>query len=577
MADIFISYSSYNREKASSLVKELRSAGHDVWMDQGGIGGAMDWSSEIVEALNKAKTVLFLISKDSVTSYNCAKEIHLANEKHKNILPIVLEDTPLPVLFEYPLAGLQRVPYERLDAILQALDVLKGGKSVLEAMLTHSKMDDGLIRLAVLPFEDQSPGQNNEWFASGMLDELIDTLGSLSNMKVNPKGDVVYYKNMRPRLEEIAADLKCRYLVEGSIQKAGDRIRIKTSLTDSKNHEQIWHEKYDGTFDDVFDFQEKTCFSIVQALKLKLTPDEEKKIDKKPTENADAYELYLKGKEYFLRHTKEDFTYAISLFRDAVALDPSFSVAHCHLGVASIEYYGHFERDVKWVDLARECAANAESVEGNSKHVLFLRSIIAHHLHKGDEALEYAKSVVKLDENYASGWEILGWAFQELGRLEESAYARERNLLLRENDVTAHHSYLLALNELGNIDRAKEAALKAMPVFERHLRFFRDDASTRAKYIYVLGLAQDHERAQIEAEILILDDTLDAMSLYNVACFFMNEHLPDKAMPVLRRSIEHGFHDLEWFERDPDLDGLRQRDDFKALMNEVAQILKTNG
>src|SRR6187401_3130093 len=118
MADIFISYSSYNREKATALVKELRDAGHDIWMDQGGIGGAMDWSSEIVEALNKAKTVLFLISKDSVTSHNCAKEIHLANEKHKNILPIVLEDTPLPVLFEYPLAGLQRVPYERTDAIL---------------------------------------------------------------------------------------------------------------------------------------------------------------------------------------------------------------------------------------------------------------------------------------------------------------------------------------------------------------------------------------------------------------------------------------------------------------------------
>ena len=546
-------------------------------MDQGGIGGAMDWSSEIVEALNKAKTVLFLISKDSVTSHNCAKEIHLANEKHKNILPIVLEDTPLPVLFEYPLAGLQRVPYERLDAIHQALEVLKGGKSVLEAMLTHSKIDDGLIRLAVLPFEDQSPGQDNEWFASGMMDELIDTLGSLDRIKVNPKGDVIYYKNTRPRLEEIAADLKCRYIVEGSIQKAGERIRIKTSLTDSKNHEQIWHEKYDGTFDDVFDLQEKTCLSIVQALKLKLTPDEEKKIDKKPTENAEAYELYLKGLEYFRRHTKEDFAHAISLFRDAVALDPSFSVAHRQIGVTSIEYYGHYERDSKWVDLAAESAANTESVEGNSKHALCLRSIIAHHLHDGAAALEYAKAVVKLDENYASGWDALGWAFQELGRLEECAYARERDLLLRENDLLAQHSYLIALNELGDMERAKEAALKAMPVFERHLRFVRDDASARAKYIFILGMAQDHERAQIEAEILLLNDTLDAVSLYNVACFFMNEHLPDKAMPVLRRSIERGFHDLEWFERDPDLDGLRERDDFKALMKEVAELLKKNG
>ena len=90
-------------------------------------------------------------------------------------------------------------------------------------------------------------------------------------------------------------------------------------------------------------------------------------------------------------------------------------------------------------------------------------------------------------------------------------------------------------------------------------------------------MAQEHERAQAEAEILLRQDSLDGVSLYNLACFFMNEHLPDKAMPVLRKSIEHGFHDLEWFERDPDLDLLREREDFKALMREVADMMKTNG
>ena len=94
--------------------------------------------------------------------------------------------------------------------------------------------------------------------------------------------------------------------------------------------------------------------------------------------------------------------------------------------------------------------------------------------------------------------------------------------------------------------------------------------------IVILGMAQEHERAQVEAEMLMQQDSLDGVSLYNIACFFMNEHLPDKAMPVLRRSIEKGFHDLEWFERDPDLDALRDREEFKTLMKEVANMLKSN-
>lgn len=549
------------------LAGELRTRGYDVWTDQGGIVGAQDWSSEIVGALNAARTIIFLISKDSVTSHNCAKEIHLAGEKHKNILPVLLDDTPLPVLFEYPLAGLQRVPYERTDAIVDALEILRSGRSVLEAMLSQSKIDDGFIHLAVLPFEDQSPSQDNEWFASGMMDELIDTLGSLSHMKVNPKGDVIYYhKKNRPKLEEIAADLKCRYIVDGAIQKAGERIRIKVSLTDVKKHEQIWHEKYDGTFDDIFDLQEKTCFAISEALKLKLTPEDEKRIDKKPTENAEAYELFLKAGVQFRRHTREGFTHAMDLLQDAISLDENFANAHWQLGIAAMEYYSHYNHDAKWVELAERSAANLESIEGESKHVLRVRSIIAHHLRKGEEALAYAMKAVELDPEYASGWDAVAWAYQELGRLEECVDARERDLRLRENDTLAQHSYLLALNELGAKERMKEEAIKGMPVFERHLRLERDDAATRSKYIFVLGLAGEHERALAEADKLLEHGSLDGLALYNLGCFFMNEHLPEKALHTLRLSFERGLCDSEYTLRDPDLVELREHPEFKALI-----------
>jgi tetratricopeptide (TPR) repeat protein len=353
--------------------------------------------------------------------------------------------------------------------------------------------------------------------------------------------------------------------------KAGEKIRINAALIDATRNEQLWSRKYTGTFDDIFDFQEQTAKAITEVLRITLSPEEEQQIEKKPTENAEAYELYLKGRQLHLRHTREDFVRAIALFQDAVGLDPEFAAAYTQLGITSIEYYVHYSRETTWVDLAEESAKRVEAIEGSSKQLMGLRSIIAHHLHKGEEALAYAKCAVEIDPNYASGWDSVAWAYQQLGMLEESAQARERDVALRENDLFAQHAYLLALNEIGAVEKARSAAIKAIPIFERHLRLERDDASTRAKFIYILGLAHDHERALAEADKLLEQPHLDGITLYNLACFYMNEHLPEKAMPVLRLSFEHGYCDPDDIRRDPDLFSLHGQSEFEALLKEMEE------
>ncbi|HEY6172240.1 MAG TPA: TIR domain-containing protein [Candidatus Kapabacteria bacterium] len=578
MADIFISYSSYNREKATSLVNELRSRGYDIWMDQGGIGGAMDWSSEIVEALNKAKTVLFLISKDSVTSHNCAKEIHLANEKHKNILPVVLEDTPLPVLFEYPLAGLQRVPYERTDAILQALDVLKGGKSVLEAMLTQSKVDDGLIRLAVLPFEDRSPTQDNEWFASGMTDELIDTLGSLSNMKVNPRGDVVYYKKNRTKSEEIAQDLNVRYIVEGAVQKAGERIRIIVTLTDVKARDQIWRNKYDGTFEDIFDLQDKTCFAITEAIKLTLTPEDKKKIEKKPTENAEAYELFLKGDEYYSRATRSDYEHALSLYEEAVRRDPYFSAAYADIAHTCQSLYRFYTRSESLLSRAESAAAKVREFEGETAQYFWVMSMITHSRGQSAGALQLALRAVETNPMDHMGYDALGFAYHSLGMVEETVQAREELVRLWPNQTNAHFNLLSSIHELGEttdaLERLRKAAERAIHVFDRHVRLNPDDYYARVQLANIFLWAQRESEALTEAERLSALKSVDGFALYNLACLYLNCHQQDRGMAMLHRSIEKGFRNLETFLHDPDLAPLRGTPEFDELIKELEEKLR---
>ncbi len=576
MADIFISYSSYDREKANTLAKELRTNGYEVWMDNGGIGGAQDWSSEIVEALNKAKTILFLVSKDSVTSHNCAKEIHLASEKHKNILPIVLEDTPLPVLFEYPLAGLQRVHYEHTEAILEAIEILKGGKTVMDAMLSQSRIDDGTIHLAVLPFEDQSPGQDNEWFANGMVDELIDTLGSLEQLKVNPRGDVVYYKKNRPKHDEIASDLKCRYIVEGSVSKSGEKIRIRVLLTDTAEHKQVWSEKYDGTFEDIFDIQESVAKKVAASLTIILTPEEERKIVRKPTENADAYELYLKAFEYIDRSTKSAFANALALYEEAIRLDPLFVEAHLEIANISLWTYRIYTRSSELLDHAREAAEKAKELGGETAEYYWVLSSIARQDGEYESALGFAMKSAEVDPKFSLAYDALGFAYKALGKQAEAVKAWEENVRLRENNKNAHFSLLINLHELGDTEQLLLAADRAVPIFERHIRFNPDDFNARVQLANVLSYAGKDKESVIVADELALVESLDGSAHYNLACVYLTNNSPERGMSHLFHSVAKGFNNIENFRNDPDLAPLRGTAEFEELMKELEERVKSN-
>ena len=545
MADIFISYSSYDREKAMALVNVLHTAGYEVWLDQGGIGGAQDWSSEIVDALNKSKTVLFLISKDSVTSYNCAKEIHLASEKHKNILPVILEETPLPVLFEYPLAGLQRVPYERTDAILQALEILESGKTVLEAMFSQSKIDDGIIRLAVLPFEDQSPSQDNEWFASGMMDELITTLGSLERMKVNPRGEVTHYKKNRPKLQEIVNELNCRYVVEGVVQKAGERIRIKVSLIDAKENKQLWHEKYDGTFDDIFDLQDKTCFAITEALKLSLTPEDEQKIEKKPTENAEAYELYLRGIAYGNRVTQNDSLIALSLFAQASKSDPEFLGPLVSTANLLISRYEDYTRDPLLLDEAEAVMQKALVINPEDSDVYRMRSKVYAAQGKIEEAIAAAEQAVAL-KPYIYSFMTLGVLYGMYAKRHKDAIeAFEKALIEAPGDLHLHYMIPMQHRIIGDGEGMQQALERAIPFYQQYIRTHPEDQNKHMNLAVLLYIAGRHNEGLLELESVLRLPNIDGATYFNASALYLDARNHERALDLLEKAIENGWSKIE--------------------------------
>jgi TolB-like protein/Flp pilus assembly protein TadD len=562
MSEIFISYSSHDRTQALALCELLRSSGVDVWIDTNSIEGATRWSKEIVEAINRCSTIAILLSEHSLQSKNVVKEIALAAEKDKQILPILLQDVILNSDFEYHLAGLHRVRYDDSEAILRAV----GQSSSASKPKVSPSGEANKLRLAVLPFDDLSPTQDNSWFADGMMNELIDTLGALSELQVVPRSDVIYYKNHKPNPSELAQDLGVQYFVEGAVQKAGNKIRIRVSLNDVINHKQLWSAKYDGNFDDIFDLQEKTAVEITEALRLKLTPDEQQRIRKKETENAEAYELHVKSIDYFRRSTREDYNHAIKLLKEAIHLDPHYAAAYTTLAHIYTEIYRTYDRDKKWIEEAEATVERAAAIDGESARVSRTRSRIAQYNNDPQEALRLAQKAVDLEPDFPLAYNLLAFAYRSLGMLKEMTDANEMDVKKDPNNLVANFSYLISLSELGDTERLRSAATKALPLFQRYVRHNPDDLHAQIQLANAYRMTGDLPQALKQVRIIEQRSDMDPHALYNLACLYVQAGDHDAGVTTLRKAIDHGFSDIETLRLDPDFNPIRESPKFQEAV-----------
>jgi adenylate cyclase len=577
MAEIFISYSSHDRLQALSLAEKLRLSGYDAWIDQHRIQGATRWGKEIVQAINGSKLVAVLISSSSLLSENVMKELNLAAEKHKQLLPIMLEDTELTEEFAYHLAGVHHVAIENTESILKALEQLKLRSSSgtdfspsgrTEVSPTASKD----VRLAILPFDDLSPLHDNEWFADGMLDELITTLGALEHMKVPSRTDVMYYKKHHPKAQEIASDLNVRYLVGGSVRKAGEKIRITASLTDAFNNQQLWTNHYDGSFDDIFDLQEKVSKEITETLKLRLTTEEKKKIEEQPTVNAEAYELYLRGNEWQWKYTREGYEHALELYKQAIVIDSKYFDAY--IGVASVSAIFHREcsREPKWLHQAETYIELAESLSGETAKTLWIRGEIALQKNLVVDAENFLLKSIKLDPQHYGAYNVLGNLYMKESRYREAADAFEKVIQLQEGMIE-YYNLLVSLSLLGDTDQIRKAAQVAIPVMEKHLSRNTTDLFAKVSYAFTLHWAGNDDKALSEANKLSSDENLDGMALYNLGCLYDSLGFPVLNLEMAKKSVEKGFRDLDAF-RVYSFDDPKHTKEFETLIMELQTIIE---
>jgi adenylate cyclase len=542
MSDIFISYSSKDKEKADQLSELLASAGLSVWIDQSGIDVATSWSGEIVDAIEGCKAFVILLSPNSIESKNVIKEVALAAERNKKILPLDLEPVSLPRDLAYHLAGIQRAPMTNIDSIIRALGKL-GLEATQAPTLKLVKETDSRKSLMILPFEDLSPTADNQWFADGLATELISALSNVKALRVTDQQTTKEFKSYKGHLTTYAKEMSIRYFIQGSVRKFGDQIKITSALLDIETGDHLWQDSMKGTMDDIFDIQEKVAEKVVEGLKVHLASDEMKKLAERGTENSEAYELYLKAEEYFYRQTKQSFRFAVQLITEAIHLDPGYAQAYQLKAYALIDLYRNYDRDPALLDEAETLCKEALRLKPDLFEVYNPLSQIYVHRGMAAEAEEAAKEYIRKDPQKCHSHFTLGFLYGSNGQYAKAIAPYEESVRLKPDYFPGLWNLIVNCEGAGEGEKCAHWAAAALPQVERHIKLHPDDGDMLVKHAALLLYSGRNDAAHAAA--LELQNLKDGNALYNNACTLSMLGDTAEALRTFRKAIKEGFKNTQ--------------------------------
>jgi TolB-like protein/class 3 adenylate cyclase/Flp pilus assembly protein TadD len=286
--------------------------------------------------------------------------------------------------------------------------------------------------IAVLPFDNMSDDPKQEYFSDGITEDLITDLSKISGLFVIARNSTFTYKGKPVKVQQVSEELGVRYVLEGSVRKAGDKVRINAQLVDATTGHHLWAERFDGTFVDIFALQDRFTRKIVAALALKLTEDEQKNLTLRYTENVEAYDAYLKGRQYLIESGPEGLVKAVGYFEKAVELDPDYSSAHA--GVASAyqtSIYKNMNKQLGWPDARSRVKKHLQMAMKNpTPYVHYAVGKTRLYQRRYDEAITEAERIIALDPNDPDGYFLMGWIFTFAGRSAEAVDYLKRAMRL---------------------------------------------------------------------------------------------------------------------------------------------------
>jgi serine/threonine protein kinase/Flp pilus assembly protein TadD len=484
---------------------------------------------------------------------------------------VVNEDPPLPsdldrripanvdeVLRKF-LAKDRESRYQNMDEVIAALRMLEPGtRPPQEAPKKKA--------IAVLPFDNISPDKDNEYFGDGLMEELVVNLSRLKDIEVVSRSTSLQYKGTKKDVKTIGRELAVRYILEGSVRKFQDNLRIAVQLVDVETDRQLWAESYKGQLADVFDIQEKVSKQIVDALMLKLTAREKVILTKRSTLSAEAFDLNLKARDALYRLTKNNVHLAIQLFQKAIDLDPRYASPHAGLGEAYATLYHYFEARGEHLDRAIESSLKALMYDPNLSEAYTALGLAYFNKKELDEAVIATRKAIELDPNNFAAYWILGRIYHTTDRDAEAAELFKKTISLNSDFYNAYNDLMMVYERLGDSTKYNEVLRDILASYPRFLTQHPDDA--RGHMYYAIHLAQAGMKAEAKSEgAKALDlNPGDSLMMYNAACLYSRLGEAKLAVDTLRNAVAGGQEDFEWIKRDPDLETIRTEPGYIELM-----------
>ena len=425
--------------------------------------------------------------------------------------------------------------------------------------------------IAVLPFNNMSGDPEQEYFSDGITEDIITDLSKVSGLFVIGRNTSFGYKGMSPQLQQIAADLGVNCVLEGSVRKAGGRVRVNAQLIDGSSGGHLWADRYDRDLTDIFVIQDEITHSIVEQLKIRLLPKEKKAIALAPTTNVEAYTHYLKGRQFFHNWTRNSTALARRMFAKAVEIDPLYAKAYA--GIANCDY-----RLDGWynvpppVDIL-ETAAKALALDPDMAEAHAARGSALANTGRRVEAREAFERALKIDaHNFDACLEFARFCVAE-GDLERAAELFIRAVEAQPDDPQAALLVHTLLEKLGRMDEAAKYRELGLKRAEEALRLHPESSRPAQLGACTLAGMGEREKAIDWLNHALAIDPDDPNVIYNAACVYSLLGEADQSLDLLDRWVLHAGGELYgWIQNDADLDPVRTHPRYPALLAKIEKV-----
>jgi len=445
-------------------------------------------------------------------------------------------------------------------------DLDSGSKRVAEVADSRSgAAKQGPKSLAVLYFENLSGAKEDEYLRDGITEDIITELSKIRGLNTFSRPTVLAFRDKQVTPLQIGQQLHAAYVLTGSLRRAGNRLRINTQLVDTQTDFPMWSERYDREMKDVFEVQDEIARKIAEALRVTLSPQELEALAIKPTENLQAYDLYLRGKRYARRQTRQDLEFSLQMFENAVTMDPSFALAYAACANACAMFFCNYSRDQIWVERARTASGKAVALRWDLPEVQVSQAWVLYATELHDEAVRMVRKAIERRRDCEGAYYLLCRALCAAGRYQEVVDVMDVALEASGEDYNAYVPIMNALNALGKYEVNKNILQRCSAALENHLAQVPEDARARillGSNYAELGRVEDAMR---ETNLAITLRPDEASILYNAACMYCFLKKKSEALSVLSKAWEAGFKDAGWARRDPDLVMLHGEPEFERM------------